>query len=142
MRLLGTSLIPSVCFLALLNSASAAGSGYETVKSAEQFAIGGVGVTGVISAEELALRYIRDGPDAEKQLHKLLREGTPSGQMYALFGLRQLRIADYAELAQPYHQSSQPVKVISGCTIHTDATSEVVRWIDQWAEKIRTWERK
>jgi len=136
------SIIASVCFLALLNSASAEASAYDTVKSASQFAIGGVGVTGVITPEELALRAIRDGPDAEEQLRKLLRDGTPAGQMYALFGLRQIKVTDYAALAQPHRQSSTAVRVISGCNIHTDPMSEVVHWIDQWAEKVRTWERK
>ena len=131
------SIIASALFLALLNPVRAQASAYGTVKSAQQFAIGGVGVTGVITAEELALRAIRDGPNAEEELRKLLREASSAGQMYALFGLRQIKVADYAALAEPYRQSSKPVRVISGCTIHTDPISEVVRWIDQWAEKVR-----
>src|SRR6187455_1018279 len=124
MRPLRVSVVALICFLALLNSGLAEARADDTVKSASQFAIGGVGVAGVITPEELALRAIRDGPNPEEQLRKLLRDGTAAGQMYALFGLRQIKVTDYAALAQPYRQSSTPVRVISGCIIHTDPTSE------------------
>ena len=104
MTRLRRSIVVSAFFLALLSSASAEASAYNTVKSAPQFAIGGIGVAGVITPEELALRAIRDGPNAEEQLRKLLRDGTSAGQMYALFGLRQMKVTDYAALAQPYRQ--------------------------------------
>jgi hypothetical protein len=116
-------------------------SAFDTVRSAGQFAIGGVGAAGITSPAELALRIIRDGPKADEQLRKLLREGTPAGQMYALFGLRQIDVVDYAALAQPYCRSTTPVQVMSGCILHTDPTSEVVQWIDQWAMKMKTWEK-
>jgi hypothetical protein len=114
---------------------------YATVKSASHFAIGGVGVAGIVSQEELAMRQIRDGPQAEAQLRQLLREATPAGQMYALFALRQLDLADYATLSATYRQSSTPVPTISGCNIHTQPISQAVNWIDQYASKMRAWER-
>ena len=114
---------------------------YETVRAASHFAIGGVGVAGTITPEELAMRKIRDGPQADAQLRKLLREATPAGQMYALFALRQLDPTDYAALSALYRQSSTTVPTISGCIIHTQSMSEAVRWIDQYARKRRTWEK-
>ncbi len=114
---------------------------YETVKAADHFAIGGVGVAGTITPEELAMREVRDGPEAETLLRKLLREATPPGQMYALFALRQLGPADYETLSAPYRQSSTAVPTISGCIIHTQPMSEAVRWVDQYAREIRTWEK-
>jgi hypothetical protein len=122
-------------------AALAEAAGYATLKSAESFAIGGVGVAGTTTKQELAMRALRDAPDGEQQLRKLLHEGTPAGQMYALFGLRQRGAADYKELAQPFRQHATPVQVISGCVIHTDAMSVVVGWIDQWATKVRTSEK-
>jgi hypothetical protein len=114
---------------------------YETVRTASHFAIGGVGVAGTITPEELAMRKIRDGPQSEQQLRSLIREGTPAGQMYALFALRQLKTADYVTLSAPYRQNSLSVPTISGCIIHTQTMSEAVRWIDQYAIKMRTWEQ-
>lgn len=114
---------------------------YSTVKAASDFAIGGVGVAGLMTPAELAMREIRDGAQAEEQLRKLLREATPAGQIYALFALRQLDSTDYAALSVPYRQSSVMVPTISGCSVHTQPMSEAVRWIDQWAKKVRTWEK-
>jgi hypothetical protein len=114
---------------------------YETVKMASHFAIGGVGVAGTITPEEIAMRQIRDGSQAETQLRKLLHESTPAGQMYALFALRQRDVADYPRLSESYRQSSTAVPTISGCIIHTQSMSEAVRWIDQYASKIRSWEK-
>lgn len=124
-----------------LRAAQAEETAYATVKSASHFAIGGVGVAGIVSQEELAMRQIRDGPQAEAQLRQLLREATPAGQMYALFALRQLGLADYEMLSATYRQSSTPVPTISGCNIHTQPMSEAVNWIDQYATKMRTWEK-
>jgi len=124
-----------------LPDARAEETAYATVKAASHFAIGGVGVAGIVSQEELAMRQIRDGPQAETQLRQLLREATPAGQMYALFALRQLELADYATLSATYRQSSTPVPTISGCNIHTQPMSQAVNWIDQYASKMRTWEK-
>jgi hypothetical protein len=119
----------------------AKGTAYETVKAASHFAIGGVGVAGTMTPEELAMRQLRDGPEPETQLRKLLREATPAGQMYALFALRQLDSAEYATLSAPYRQNTSAVPTISGCIIHTQTMSEAVHWIDQYAASIRTWEK-
>jgi len=127
--------------LFLLSPLRAETNAYSAVRSASDFAIGGVGVAGVMTREELAMREIRDSAQAGEQLRKLLREATPAGQMYALFALRQLNSTDYVALSAPYRQSSTIVPTISGCIVHTQRMSETVRWIDQWAKKIRTWEK-
>jgi hypothetical protein len=122
--------------------ASGKENAYETVKAADHFAIGGVGVAGAITPQELAMREVRDGPQAETLLRKLLREATPPGQMYALFALRQLGPADYEALSAPYRQSSTAIPTISGCIIHTQPMSAAVLWIDQYAREISTWEKR
>lgn len=133
------ALLLAAFFLATAASASAGSS--DTVRAAKFFAIGGIGVAGTICPEEYAYRELRDGPEAQTKFRKLLRDASPAGQMYALFGLRQLDAADYPALSEPFRKSATPVEVISGCNIHTDPTSEVVQWIDQWARKIREWEK-
>ncbi len=127
--------------LFLLSTTHAETNAYSTVKSASDFAIGGVGVAGITTHAELAMREIRDGAQAAEELRKLLREATPAGQMYALFALRQLDVTDYAALSAPYRQSGTTVPTMSGCSAYTQRMSEAVRWIDQWARKMRTWEK-
>jgi hypothetical protein len=139
MRIRTSSLLLVAISLVLRNTALADASAYSTIKSAESFAIGGVGVAGTTTREELAVRALRDG--GEEQLRKLLRESSPAGQMYVLFALRQRGAADFKELAEPFCKRSTPVQVISGCIIHTDPMSTVVSWIDEWAAKSKTWER-
>jgi len=122
--------------------AEAEEAAYDTVREASDFAIGGVGAACTITPEEVAMRKVRDGPLAEAQLRKLLREATPAGQLYALFALRQLEASDYATLSAPYRQSSMTVSTISGSIIHTQSISEAVRWIDQYARQMRTGEKR
>jgi hypothetical protein len=124
-----------------LTGAQAEKMPYDTVKAASHFAIGGVGFAGITTPEELAMRKIRDGAKAEAQLHQLLRDATPAGQMYALFALRQLDSADYAALSAPFRQSPRPVPTISGCIIHTQTMGEAVRWIDRYAREMLSWEK-
>lgn len=69
--------------LLIAAAACASASPFDPVRTAKSFAIGGVGVAGVTSAEEHAYRELRDGRDAQDQFRKLLRDGSPAGQMYA-----------------------------------------------------------
>jgi len=131
-----------VLAVALTGTVSATASAYDSVKDAQEFAIGGIGVAGILSKSELALREIRDGPGAEEQLRKILKEGTQAGRMYALYGLRELGASDYDRLVEPFRSSNVKVKRIQGCMISDAPVSEVVKWIDQYAKNIRTWEKK
>jgi hypothetical protein len=114
---------------------------YDAVKSARMFAIGGIGITGVTSDEEVALRKIRDAPDAQEKLRRLLNEGTAAGKMYALFALKQLDTPDYDALAKPFRNSNVPLQRIQGCIISTAKTTNVVQWIDQNAQQIKSGEK-
>jgi hypothetical protein len=131
-----------VLAVALTGTASASAGAYDSVKNAQEFAIGGIGVAGTLSASELALREVRDSPRAEEQLRKLLNDGTQAGRLYALYGLRQLGAPDYDHLAEPYRSNHSRVKRIQGCMISEDETANVVKWIDQYAKQIHGWEKK
>lgn len=127
---------------ALAGTASAIAGAYDSVKDAQEFAIGGIGVAGTLSKGELALRQVRDGEDAEKQLRKILSEGTPAGRLYALYGLRQLDAPDYDRLAEPFRSSHARVKRIQGCMISEDEIANAAKWIDQYAKQVHGWETK
>ena len=135
------SLILAALFV-LVSAGVAETSPYSRIRSAGQFAIGGVGITGVTSQGELAMRMIRDSPLGEERLRRLLGESSPAGQMYALFALRQLNPPDYSALAEPFRRRSTSVPTISGCFVYTQRMSEAVRWIDRWAKKMRATEKK
>lgn len=131
-----------VLAVAFTGTASANAGAYDSVRDAQEFAIGGIGVAGTLSKSELALREIRDGRQADEQLRKILNDGTQAGRMYALYGLRQLDAPDYDRLADPFRSSHVRVKRIQGCMISDAPVSEVVKWIDHNARQIRTWEKK
>ena len=130
-----------VLFIALIGATSANAEAFASVRDAEEFAIGGIGVAGTLSKSELALREVRDGPRADEQLRKILNQGTQAGRLYALYGLRQLGAPDYDHLVEPFRSSNAKVKRIQGCMISEAQVSEVVKWIDQYAKDIRTWEK-
>ena len=130
-------------FVLLLAATNQARADADTIlMTAEHFAIGGVGVAGTISPEEIAFREIRTRSDAPARLRELLRQASPAGRMYALFGLRQLEAPDYDSLAEPYRKSKTPIKHIQGCIISTEPTSTVVEWIDRYAREMKSWEKK
>jgi len=131
-----------VALLAVIASGNAEPSAYETVRSAPRFAIGGIGVAGITSSEELAMHKLREDQCGEEQLRKLLREATPAGQMYALLALRQINARDYEGLSEPYRHSSAVITRVDGCIIHPEVISQTVEWIDKWAVKIKSWEKK
>jgi hypothetical protein len=79
----GAALVLAIAFA---GSASATAGAYDSVRDAPEFAIGGIGVAGTLSASELALREVRDSPRAEEQLRKLLNDATQAGRLYALYG--------------------------------------------------------
>jgi hypothetical protein len=127
-----------VCIaFAVIATCRAEPSPYDTVKSAQWFAIGGIGITGVTSQEELAFRKIHAAPDAAPQLRKLLSEGTPAGKMYALFGLKQLDAPDYETVVKPFRESKTPVRRIQGCIVSMATTADIVQWIERYAEELK-----
>ncbi len=102
--LLAASLLPT-------STACASGArAYETLRSAHIFSFGGVGITGKRTPEENAYDTVIRASDAEQQFRRLLAQGstTGAGRLYALYGLRQLRVHDYWALNRPYrHDHTQ-----------------------------------
>ena len=136
------ALMSAIAVWFIVATAAYAGSApHEVVKAAKQFAIGGVGVAGIITPEEIACRQIRETSNAESQFRQLLREATVAGRMYALFGLRQLDVADYDSLAAPFRRNTDPMTHVMGCMIVKEPVADVVRWIDRNAKQIREWEK-
>jgi hypothetical protein len=121
----------------VLASAAYADSAYETLRSAGRFGIGGFGIAGTITPEEIAFRKIRRSSAAREQFRKILREGTAEGRMYALLGLKQLNTPEYEGLAKPYRHSKVSVQRYAGCVGFTEPTFKVVQWIERYADTLK-----
>ena len=95
--------------LAIPSQAAASSAAYRTLRDAHIFSFGGVGITGVRTAEENAFDTISHSAEFAQLLRTLLVEATtPEGRMYALYGLRQLRVHDYWALSKPYRRDHSP----------------------------------
>ena len=129
-------LLTSVVFVAALAAASVlsgapASVSYRTLRFAHIFSLGGVGITGKRTPEENAYERLIRTSNAEQQLRSLLGEAaTLEGKMYALYGLRQLRVRDYWNLAMPYRRGHGPVNTAFACIVGIEDVSETVRGID------------
>jgi len=99
---------------------------WNTLKAAQWFALGGIGVAGTTSKEERALRSLLDEPDAAGKLKALLPEANLAGQCYALLGLYILHDAAYQKNLDRYKSSDARVKTVGGCMITEQPVSSVV----------------
>jgi hypothetical protein len=130
-------LVTSLVFVAAVAAAplvqgATASQSYRTLRSAHIFSLGGVGITGKRTPGENAYDRLIRAPDAERQLRSLLAEATTlEGKMYALYGLRQLRVRDYWDLAMPYRRSHGPVNTAFACIVGVEDVSDTVRGVDR-----------
>jgi hypothetical protein len=99
---------------------------WNTLKAAQWFALGGIGVAGTTSKEEMAFRALLHEPNAAGKLKALLSEGNLAGQCYALLGLRVLHDAVYQENVARFKSSAARVKTVGGCMITEQPVSSVV----------------
>ncbi len=110
----------------LIHAAPASGE-YRTLRSARIFSLGGVGYAGKRTAEENAYDRLMRAGDAEQQLrHLLIDARTPAGKLYALYGLRQLRVRDYWDLAMPYRRNHELVDTAFGCSVGRESVSQAI----------------
>jgi hypothetical protein len=99
---------------------------WNTLKAAQWFALGGIGVAGTTSKEELVFRTLLHEPNAAGKLKALLSEANLAGQCYALLGLYVLHDAAYEENVARYKSNDARVKTVAGCSITEQAVSSVV----------------
>ena len=95
--------------------------------SAQVFAMGGIGIRGLTSKEELAYRAVLRRPDAKITFQEILQTGTPAAQLYALCGLRAVASPDFATAALSLARSELKVTTIKGCIIRSEPLSQVIK---------------
>ena len=99
---------------------------WNTLKGAQWFAFGGIGVAGTTSKEEMAFRGLLHEPNAVAKLKSLLSEANLAGQCYALLGLHVLHDQAYQENIARYKSNDACVKTVGGCMITEQPVSSVV----------------
>lgn len=130
---------PGVLILSLLLVASAVFAQnqndpvFERLAKTERFAFGGIGRAGTISQGEVDYKEILVRPSAQKDFLKLLKEGNPQAQCYALVGLSALDPKIFAKVSASYLKSQAPVATMSGCIAGKEAQSEIVKNIEAGA---------
>jgi hypothetical protein len=102
-----------------------------TLESAEWFALGGIGVAGTTSKEEIALRAVLREKEAASQFKTLLAKGNLAGQVYALLGLRLLHDAAYEKNIGRYKENHAIVRTVSGCSIMNQPVASVAASMDK-----------
>lgn len=110
-------------------------SPYEALTATTTFAIGGVGVAGVISPMEKDFRALLKEPDAVAQCQKLLTDATPEGQMYGLLGLKLKDETAFVAALSKYKESKQQVRQQSGCIMHNSSMGELAASIEKGSYK-------
>ncbi|MEZ0276115.1 MAG: hypothetical protein ACAH88_14500 [Roseimicrobium sp.] len=110
-------------------------SPYEALTSTTTFAIGGVGVAGIISPMEKDFRALLKEPDAVAQCQKLLTDATPEGQMYGLLGLKLKDETAFVAALSKYKESKQQVRQQSGCIMHNSSMGELAASIEKGSYK-------
>eukprot|EP01113_Clastostelium_recurvatum_P007469 TRINITY_DN1348_c0_g1_i1.p2 TRINITY_DN1348_c0_g1~~TRINITY_DN1348_c0_g1_i1.p2 ORF type:complete len:110 (+),score=14.83 TRINITY_DN1348_c0_g1_i1:96-425(+) len=97
------------------------------------FSIGGVGFAGRPAALEVRTREILGQGDAEAVLLSVLNDGASSkaGQLYALWGLHQMKYPGLEAVAQPLLASKEDVGTMSGCLMRSQKVAEIAKQIIQ-----------
>lgn len=127
------SLLGILLATGLLRAAESEPSDYDTVRKADRFSIGGIGVAGTVAKPELALRRILKTDHATEDCQKLVKSGSLPGQLYGLFGLKVLKAPGYTEAAAPYLKSKEMVPCAAGCMLGTQTVAGLAHNIDSGA---------
>ena len=125
------TLLSASVVVARSESALTTEAAYQFVKTADRFAIGGIGVAGTISRDEKAFRQLLQQPDALGRCQRLLSEATPAGQFYALLGLRLLDQAAFRAALPRYKDSMAEIPTIRGCIVMSMRAAELARQIEK-----------
>lgn len=112
---------------------------YQKLMIAEVFRVGGVGVGGETSEEELLLYDLLADKKAVPSLRSLVIDGSYEGALYGLLGLSISNVAEFNRAVDLYKSRSQPperymakqghVSVQQGCIISSDEWLKVVTGI-------------
>jgi hypothetical protein len=113
-----------------LQAAASAADADSTLRKITTFAVGGVGVAGIMSEGERALREVLKQSDAVARLESSLPHASAAGQLYALLGLRTRDREVYQRALARYGQRDASVETMRGCILQREAFGILVKQID------------
>jgi len=93
------------------------------------FALGGIGVAGLMSEGERKLRAVLERPDASQQLQAALTHATLEGELYILVGLRRCDPAAYDKIFGSRPHPGSDVEVARGCIISREPFRQLLSQI-------------
>lgn len=90
---------------------------YDKLHAATFFALGGVGIGGEISSNEIAFRELQSEPNAVASFFALLDDETTTkvGQLYALLGLKEAKSPEFEMRLPAFLADDSTVTQMSGC---------------------------
>lgn len=101
---------------------------YKQVRSAKEFAIGGVGIVGSLTDAEKALHVLIRAKDV-RLLETLARDSNPAAQLYGLTALQYLSYPQVKQQAAALEQSRVRVETFRGCISSTEPVANIARQI-------------
>jgi hypothetical protein len=96
----------------------------------DRFAFGGIGYSQLQSAGEADYETIFSRPSALAEFETIYLVGNPEARAYALFGIHEINLDRYLELARPLRNSRERVLTQSGCLVSAESMDTVIRHID------------
>jgi hypothetical protein len=118
--------------LAWLVGAEAIQAASETaLQKTATFAMGGVGIAGVMSEGERTLREILQEADAAARLESMLPKASAAGQLYALLGLRLRDRAAFQRALEKYRANDANVATMRGCIMQRESFRKLVEEIER-----------
>jgi hypothetical protein len=139
--------IACVALCSLICTAHVEAAPESGLRKTATFALGGVGVAGIMSEGERTLREILKEPDATRRLENVLPEAPPAGQLYALLGLRLRDREAYQRALEKHRANDAKVQTMRGCILQRESFRELVKQIErgdydsflkrEWPEKMR-----
>jgi hypothetical protein len=97
------------------------------------FAVGGVGVAGLMSEGEAAFRTVLASTNSLEYFKATLTNGTTEAKLYALLGIRLLSPPEFDAAAAPLLSSRVQAVTMSGCLMDHERASTIVARIKRGA---------
>ena len=110
-------------------AAASDSSAAHDLAAAKSFALGGIGVAGLMSEGERNLRGVLERTDASQQLQGALAHATPAGKLYILVGLRRCDRAAYQKIFDSMGRPNDEVEVARGCMISKEPFRQLLSQI-------------
>lgn len=102
----------------------------QQLQKVNTFAMGPVGYAGTISESEKAAAGLARQVDANEAFQWLLANGSMEAKLYALWGLRKINGRSSRRFFEPFRNSTQKVKTMSGCEISDELMSQEIKSIE------------